>query len=161
LLVSRLTDSIPSLGTTSPRAGALELRILSHFEGSRAFVAVSASIRCSLCLYIVEGAGFGGSDALIHSRICPMQVSNNGMDYSANSILLDVRPPSVMDRMSPAVGSETGGTPLQVPSRILEHPIDMWGCKNLYQERVLQPRVCANFEKRLQRKENHYTNAHV
>ena len=43
-----------------------------------------------------------------------MQVSNNGIDYSKSSIMLDVRPPSIMGSISPAVGSEAGGTPLQV-----------------------------------------------
>ena len=38
-------------------------------------------------------------------------------------------------------------------SRMLAHPIYMWGCKSVYQDRVLQPRDWANFAEVMNPKE--------
>ncbi|KAJ1473840.1 hypothetical protein T484DRAFT_3312233 [Baffinella frigidus] len=46
-------------------------------------------------------------------------------------------------------------------SRMLQEPNYMWGCKKLYQDRVFQPRNCANFARvTWPINESYYTSAH-
>lgn len=123
---------LPSMKITSvsPKIGPIRGGTVVRIDGSGLRAAKNGQLSCRFGAQIVTATASraeGITCVAPESRlgVVPVDVSSNGADFTSNGWVFHYAPEIVVESASPVVGSESGGTEVEITGKGFEHTRDL------------------------------------